>query len=377
MDKTNINDLRATGMSNNRIAVYLGTMEKENQSAIYNPEYREWCHKKGFWVRNACYYNLNESNIDNYLSDYDYNLIWPLNNWERIWINDKLTLKLILEGTEFDSFMPEYYYYSTPNGLRELSNSNHGNSIESFLESLKEHQIFACKPNNGSGAQGFYKLSFQNGVFRIDDNECCVEDIKEFINSHPNYVFTEYLRPDKFFAKYNPLIHTIRINTLNIHGDDPIIVGEWVRISTTQTKIANNASLETAEKFNVITWIDSKTGKLGKSYLAYADRFVETTVHPDTNDALEGIIENHDKLIEMVLGICKKYNTIELMGFDIGVTDKGFKCMEINSHPGIMYDQMFNPWMNMPIVGDYFKDRIEKVNAMTEKQKAAHNNILR
>lgn len=33
------------------------------------------------------------------------------------------------------------------------------------------------------------------------------------------------------------------------------------------------------------------------------------------------------------------------MGFDIGVTDKGFKYMEINSHPEIDYLQMYRPFL--------------------------------
>lgn len=377
IDKTNFDDLLKAGMSKNRISVYLGTIEKENESLIYDEKYRVWAHSHGFWVRNACYYNLNESNIGRYLSDYDYNLIWPLNNWERIWINDKLTLKLILEGTKWDSFMPKYYYYSTPDGLRELSDSNHGNSFESFVTSLREHKMFACKPNNGSGAQGFNKMSFNDGCFYIDDRKVELEIIRQFIESHPNYVFTEFLLPHRFFAKYNPLIHTIRVNTLNIHGDDPIIFGEWVRVPTIQTKVANNASLETKEKFNVISWIDSGTGKLEKTVWAYADRYVEKNFHPDTNTEISGFIPNHDQLVDFVLGICRKFNTLELMGFDVGLTENGFKLMEINSHPGIMYDQLFNPWMEMPVVGDYFRQRIDLVNSLSDSMKEKRNNIQR
>ena len=65
-------------------------------------------------------YGLRENKIADYLSDYDYYRIWPLNSWNRIWINDKLTLKYMLADTEYSDFMPKYYYYMTPKGLKKL-----------------------------------------------------------------------------------------------------------------------------------------------------------------------------------------------------------------------------------------------------------------
>lgn len=378
MDKTKKEDLLGAGYVLNRIKEYVGTMNAENLQEIYNKDYREWAHSKGFWVRNACYYNLDENNLNDYLSDYDYQLVWPLNDWERIWINDKLTLKLILEGTKFNNIMPKYYYYSTPKGLCELvDNNNIGNSDSAFLMSLQSHRVMACKPNNGSFAQGFYKLSFFKGNYFINDDIVSEKDIISFVRNHPNYIYTEYLIPSNFFSKFSPLIHTIRINVLNIHGDDPVVVGEWVRIPTKQTTIVNNASLETSDKYNLITKINVKKGDLEKSYLAYADRIVETKKHPDTGLDLSGHIEDHEAIIDFILSFCRKYNTLEWMGFDIGVTPNGFKCMEINSHPGIMYDQMFTPWMKDPMLKDYFVKKIKKINNLTLEEKRRRNKIQR
>ena len=65
------------------------------------------------------------------------------------------------------------------------------------------------------------------------------------------------------------------------------------------------------------------------------------------------------------------------MGFDIGVTDKGFKCMEINSHPGIDYVQMYRPLFADLFTEKYFKSKIDKINSLSDVEILERNGILR
>lgn len=54
--------------------------------------------------------------------------------------------------------MPEYYYYTdSSRGLIPLvDNEDKGNGLADFVDCLKKHRYFACKPCNGSGSQGFF-----------------------------------------------------------------------------------------------------------------------------------------------------------------------------------------------------------------------------
>lgn len=65
------------------------------------------------------------------------------------------------------------------------------------------------------------------------------------------------------------------------------------------------------------------------------------------------------------------------MGFDIGVTDKGFKCMEINSHPGIDYVQMYRPLFADLFTEKYFKSKIDKINSLSDVDKLKRRFIVR
>ena len=65
------------------------------------------------------------------------------------------------------------------------------------------------------------------------------------------------------------------------------------------------------------------------------------------------------------------------MGFDIGITEDGFKLMEINSHPGHVLPQIFHPLLENDVVKAYFKDKLSKINAFTDAQRIVRNNLPR
>ena len=106
--KNQTSDLLRDGFARRMADKYLNMLLFEDDNDMFDPAYRSWAHRHGFCVESACAFGLNEDNIDDYLPDYDYFRVWPLNSWQRIWINDKLTLKYALAGTECDRFLPEY-----------------------------------------------------------------------------------------------------------------------------------------------------------------------------------------------------------------------------------------------------------------------------
>ena len=55
-------------------------------------------------------------------------------------------------------------------------------------------------------------------------------------------------------------------------------------------------------------------------------------MHPDTGVKIEGIVPNWDYMCKGVVNICKFMPELEYLGFDIAITDDGFKIIEINIH---------------------------------------------
>lgn len=108
-----------------------------------------------------------------------------------------------------------------------------------------------------------------------------------------------------------------------------------------------------------------------------ADRTVISSYHPDTHVKMEGFIKDYESLKKTVLGIASHLSLVEYMGFDICVTDKGFKCLEINSHPGIKYMQVFKPFLANVDTREYYGSKIDKINGLSDELKKKRNSIVR
>lgn len=317
--------------------------------------------------------------MDEYLSDYDYYKVWPINSWSRIWINDKLTLKYMLYGTEYNDFMPQYYFYSASDGLKMLMDvpPMEGNINTQFLELLKRVKEYACKPNNGTESRGFVRLSYENACFCINGEAKSESEILKFIEENPNYIFTEYLRPSYEFERYSKQIHTLRVVTINQNGYNPQIVFGYLRFPNDTSGEANYNILDVKEKYNLYTYVDLENGKFLNSIKVYVDHVVPTDIHPDTGIELKGFLPGYANLKERILGIAKLFSNLEYMGFDIGVTKAGYKIMEINSHPGISATQIAVPMYSNPILKKYFKGKIATIDNLSEENKKKRNLIER
>lgn len=126
----------------------------------FEPGFMDWAHEHGFIAGHAAALGIDESNYSGYVSDRDAHKGWPHNSWTKMWVNDKLTLKYVLQGTEWENLIPKYYYYSLPGkGLRSLCDNPNDATFGSFARTLREVGAFACKPNNGTASNGFHCLN--------------------------------------------------------------------------------------------------------------------------------------------------------------------------------------------------------------------------
>ncbi|MBR5330922.1 MAG: hypothetical protein IKV13_05460 [Akkermansia sp.] len=360
---------------------YLDALKQEKETALFDAEYMQWAHSHGFLAEHATGYGLNESNYHEYLSDYEFYRSWPLNSWARIWVNDKLTLKHMLAGSEFEYLLPRYYYYSMPNGLRPSLDNHLPNpeSLDTFIQLLKAERDLACKPNNDTMSKGFCHMEYKNDEFYINGSVVTEKDIKDFVLSHPNYVFQEYLRPSQDFSLISPLIHTLRILVINENGVDPQIVRSYLRFPSKCSGEANYVMLDgkNPDVYTLYADVDVDTGRWGDAKLIYAHKIQNAAVHPDSGGILNGHIADFDTLCTIIKNISKRFNTCEYMGFDIGITDKGFRMMEINTHPEIRGFQYFRSMYATPFIKEYFSRKLAAVDALTDTLKTSRHGIQR
>ena len=378
--KMTLEALLSDGFTHKTAVAYLKKLEAEKTNPVFRQAYVAWAHQKGVSAEFSSVLGLNEENFHNYLSEYDFYKISPYNSWSRIWVNDKLTLRYTLSSKEFCDYLPKYYYYTSSRGLQVLTdNPVKEASYEAFLSVLRSTGAFACKPSNGSCAEGFFKLSFEKGTYFLNSVPVSASDVIECVRSHSNYVFTEYLHPAEEWAVYSPLIHTVRIMIINEHGNDPRIIGNYIRIPYKDAGEANYILHDGTnnEKYNIYAFLDEKTGEYGNALAVYPDRVEKLERHPDTGALLSGKMNCYQELLSLSLDIARWYSNLEFIGFDFGITTHGIKLMEINTLPAVMVSQIRKPLYLDADCRRYFEKKLLEIDSMTDEEKHIRNNISR
>ena len=376
---SDLSRFRQEGFTERMARSWLSSLEEERASGLYDAELLESVHGMGYLAGCACSYDQARLSTGAYLTDYDHFRLWPFNSWQRIWINDKLTLFYMLNGTQFGKYLPEYFFYSTPEG--GLSAIPPYSPSASLVDVVRERGDVACKPCNGTGSEGFFRLSFRDGAYLVNWAEVGAEGIERFPREHPNYVFTEFLLPEASMSRIDPLIHTLRTLVVNPHGTDPEIVGTYLRFGMREvaekTGSANYTYLRTAEDRDFVCHVDVDSGVYGDAKLVYATRIEDAPVHPDSLLEARGPISCWDEVRDLSLGIAEYLPLLSVLGFDVGITDDGPKIMEINSHPGVHYVQLFTPLMENPRFRSFVEGHDASLHAMDETARERHWRIAR
>ena len=291
MIASTLEDMLEQGFTRRMAQSYLKALEWERECGLFDADALAWAHERGFRAESLSGYDLLEHRLEDYLSDYDYARLWPLNSWQRLWINDKLTLKYLLAGTDMDRYLPAYYYYTSPDSaggipapaaaataapaaapgrLVPLSDSEMDPTIRGFLAQLKRVGAFACKPCNGEGASGFHELAYTQGAWQVDGEEVGRMGVEQFVASHSNYVFTELIRPASQLARVSPAIHTLRLLVLNPDGARPSPVANYLRFAVkagTQGTKANYRAPIDESMCSYNCTVDFATGRIGGARL--------------------------------------------------------------------------------------------------------------
>lgn len=292
-----------------------------------------WAHRKGFYSYRIKQYGITKENYKDFLSDYEYKRLRPLNNEYRKWLWDKISLYYVLR--KYEAVLPEYYFHLCPRDDKmfyfniSTKESQYENSIQGIIGLLMSKKKLALKPTIGSHGNGFYKLEYSNNVFFINDKEYHVDDFIQFIKELNNYyILTEYIEMHSSLkAIYDNVACTIRIMVINRNGYDPVIENCYFRIATKKTGQTDNIF-----SGGIFARVNIDTGEFGDSEIIENHVMKPCLQHPDTHTKIKGVLPYWKDIKEQVGEICKYISPIEYLGFDIVITDIGFKILEINTH---------------------------------------------
>ncbi|KKE79859.1 hypothetical protein WH51_05110 [Bacilli bacterium VT-13-104] len=297
-----------------------------------------WAYRKGFLSKNALIYNLNEENIDEYLQDFAYYKLHPINGKFSKLIDDKITLKYVLN--KYNNYLPEYYYKIEDKKFIPIFEGLYFNdSYDGFINLLKEKNILALKLINGSLGKGFYKITLlSNDLVLINEKKCNFNELENFLRGLNGYIVTEYIRQHYMLNEINSIsLNTLRLMVIKIDGKSKIKRG-FLRFGTEKTGVVDNAS-----QGGVFAYVDTVSGEFRDAKKKKGDLIENCSVHPDSRIEINGEIPNYKTIISKLHEISDFLSEIIYFGYDIAITEDSFKIVEINSHQDISWHQYNQP----------------------------------
>lgn len=360
--------MRDKGMDYKWASMFVKKLSDDEAAFTVSDEEKIWALSRGFYPGRIELYGLTEDNYKDYLPDYNYFMIHPINSWAKIWINDKLSLKYTLNSNGCENSMPKYYLYVDNYGNYNylMNDEKNIDKDKDYIFNLLKHQgTLAIKPNSGtSGGRGFMKMEYKNGNIFENNKEITKEQFNNRILDLKNYIVTEYVYQHRKLAEiWADSECTLRVVMVKI-SEDKYSSKVWkciVSYARFGTSISGGASNLSSGGIGV--GFDFNTGRFSDFGIRYK-RFCPNgewncKKHPDTGvEWVNTALPNWTIVKEGLEQVCNHISTLDYLGFDVIITENGFKLCEINTHPAADYEQvMCGPIMKKEGARSFFKQK--------------------
>ncbi len=322
---------------------------------------KRWAHQRGFYSYRIKQYGLTEENYRSMLSDYDYKRLRPINGKYQKWLWDKVFMYYVL--APYQAYLPRHYFRILPEEGGNLilpfaPMPEEAATVEGIEKLLREQGKLVLKQAVGSHGKGFYKLEWQAETQQIMVNDApyTSEEFHAFLMALDKPCFlSEFVQmhPD-IRAIYSDVVNTVRLMVIDM-GDGPKIESSFFRIGVSSCGHTDN--LDTG---GIVARVDVASGRFGGTEMLKNHSYAPCSVHPDSGAPLEGVLPHWEAICRKVKEIAAYLYPMEYLGFDIVVTQDGFRILEINTH------QDLHRYPEYPQeVKDYFARKCE----LKERQK--------
>ena len=284
-----------------------------------------------------------------------YYQLHPINGQYSKWIDNKITLRYIL--APFKEYLPKYYFQLEKGDISILPDYKKSKmpDIDIVLKLLHEKKSLACKTYNGTGGEGFKKLEYMDGKYLVNNMIVTKEKLTKMLKNLETTIITEYVESEDFLKEINPYsTSTVRLLTVRVENETYLAYG-FLRFGTKDTGTIDNMG-----SGGLMSAIDVETGRL--ITCGYGNRksgFKKRTHHPDTNKEIKGQLRNWDLLISKIKEMGNYHPQLISLGYDIAITNDGFKVIEINSLQDLLNAECYMSIPTNKIYGNFMKERIE------------------
>lgn len=294
-----------------------------------------WAYRNGFLSYRIPQYGITPSNRLDFISDFEYRWLRHINTRYKYWLEDKISIKYV--ASAFNEFLPGYYYATSPSGGRSHlipmmdCPDGYGARFEDVLRLAREKGVLALKPDEGSHGDGFYRLGWsEEEGFTLNGEPAGEDDVLAILRDPENrYLVTEFILMHPMLAEIYPnSVNTLRMTVFKRDGVTPQLGNAYLRVGSVASGFVDNTAAG-----GLLAEVDIASGRFGSAKSLRNGRVVETPNHPDTGVFIDGVIPNWEFVKEQVLKMAASFSQLEYLGFDVAITEDGFKIPEINRFP--------------------------------------------
>ncbi len=360
--------VRELGMDYKWSRMFVKKLSDDEKAFKTTPEQAKWALERGFYPGRIELYGLNEENYRNFVPDFNYFMLHPMNNHFLKWL-DKTTLKYVLNSNGCESVMPEYYVYVENDGSFTylMDCPEHIEKNADFLMNLLKYKgILAMKPNSGtSGGLGFIKLELRGEEILENNKPITLERVSEIRDTMRNYIVTEYCKQHHELAKvWADSECTLRVIMVKNPKEDNYKPATWsCAVSYARFGTSVNGGASNLSSGGVGVGFDFETGKYNDFCMRYKrycpDGQWKFDKHPDTQVEWKSTgLPNWTYVRKMIDRLCQHISSLDYLGLDIIITEDGMKLCEINSHPAMDYEQiMCGPTLSKQKIYKFFEHK--------------------
>ncbi len=315
-------------------------------------------HKAGFCYNDYLILDI-DNRTDKCLTTRDYCSLHPFNGNCSAWIDDKLTLKYILNGTSLQQYMPEYYFQiNNSNSILPLTDCPTeftDTVIDNIIRLLENKKCLAFKKIKASLGVGFIKAEFvQDNSYRLNGISYSREQLREELYKLTDYLVMEFLEPHPQFAKFSKeSLGCLRYLVGRRLSGELVEILSFMRLGTKQS-----GSVENYNAGGILTYV--KNGMYNGGHMLDVKIMKDISIirHPDNNEEIKGYIPHWDEVKGVALKIACLLPQLSYMGIDFAITkDNKLKILEINSLTSLDCMELEESVYDMP-QGEFFKERL-------------------
>jgi hypothetical protein len=324
-------------------------LKTEIQSSVHLPlPAALWGWQHGFTRSSLVAYGLNESNVKNFLTDFElFKTIRVLNSDFSSILNNKIIFERFFYN--YKHFIQKNYFFLQEGEINSLSTDVSINTWQDVLELIYRLSGIVFKPIVGNSGKNVCVIKAKDGHLMWNNKVETPEQILSNIKKMNSMVACELVQQ----AAYADHIFPDSVNSIHLltmwdeEAGEPFIVAAFHRFGRHASAPGDEYS-----QGGLVAHINIETGMLGTARWSPPNKvnIVNTaTTHPDTGAQIEGIqITDWTGITTKLLEIARSVPYAPHIGWDVVKTDDCVKILTGNNIPCITALQMNDPLLSNP-----------------------------